>query len=155
MFPNVFHSLYPTYYIYIYPYIFQEHAYTHLDREIIYRVRHLRLLSHIILLRIVAYTQPQCKLSFRERASPVRILKWTSVGPPLIKRTFIIYIASRQSTTYYAASATFVSRKYHNFLPRNDYNLSFVTCNHCHNVSLSYVYSQILIGEWSKMWLPD
>lgn len=64
-----------------------------------------------------------------------------------MKRAFIIYIASRQSTTCYAAGAMFVSRKYHNFLPRDDYNLSFVTCNHCHNVSLNYVYSQILIGE--------
>lgn len=65
---------------------------------------------------------------------------------------YYLYRDNQQRTTQ---QVTFVSRMCHNFVARDDYNLSFVTCNHYHNVSLNYVYIQILIGEESKMWLPD
>lgn len=65
---------------------------------------------------------------------------------------YLYRLGNQQRTTQ---QVTFVSRMSHNFVARDDYNLSFVTCNHCHNVSLNYVYSQILIGDESKMWLLD
>lgn len=67
-----------------------------------------------------------------------------------MKRAFIIYIASWQSTMYYAASVRSCRGKCHKFLAVDDCNLSFVTHNHCHNISLNYVYSQILISGGVK-----
>jgi len=67
-----------------------------------------------------------------------------------MKRAFIICITSWQSTDVLRSKCTFVPGKCYNFLAGDDYNLSFVTYNHCHNISLNYVYSQILISGGVK-----
>lgn len=77
----------------------------------------------------------------------VWISKQISVGPSLMRETSIYYLYRVLVINNLRSKCTFVSRKCHNFVAYNDYNLSFVTCNHCHNVSLNYVQSQILIGE--------
>jgi len=59
---------------------------------------------------------------------------------------FISRSGNQQSTTQVSSSCRESAIILWPCCGDND-NLRFVTCNHCHNISLNYVYSQILIGE--------